>query len=258
MRIKNLILTTAMLLTLTACGNDADVKEIAPTEAVVQIQTNNENTGGAEPTDAPAEDITKNPDVTTPSDDETTPVPTEADVTAAPDVTTTEVPSDSEITPEPTKAPVEATPTEAPKPAGTFTSADCSITISGVSLSLGMDFLPYVDKLGNAVIEEGQACLDGGYDTNYYYGNTLTVYTYAKDGKQIIYDIYITGSEYKTDKGAQIGTTTKDKLHEIYGEATNSLPSTERYSVSGSSALVSFTFSSDVLSAIDILDSEVN
>ena len=81
---------------------------------------------------------------------------------------------------------------------GTVAASEAVLIAEGISLEIGEDFLPYVNELGEApVIMEGQACLEGGYDTNYYYGEELAIYTYAKDGKQIIYDIYITGSRTK-------------------------------------------------------------
>lgn len=141
---------------------------------------------------------------------------------------------------------------------GTFTEDDCTVTIAGVTLSIGMDFLPHINAFGEPRIEEGQACLDGGYDTNYYYGDSLSVYTYAKDGKQVIYDIYITGAEYKTGKGATVGVTTKDTIAALYGEPTDSFMTTMVYSLPGSDVEVSFTFSGDVLESIDILDGGVS
>ena len=141
---------------------------------------------------------------------------------------------------------------------GLLGAEDCKIVAAGVTLEIGADFLPNVDVIGEARIEEGQACLEGGYDTNYYYGDSLAIYTYAKDGKQIIYDIYITGAEYTTSKGAKVGQTTKDEIHEIYGAATTSFPTSERYQVEGSDIVITFVFADNVLESIDILDSGVN
>lgn len=142
---------------------------------------------------------------------------------------------------------------------GSFEAGDCGIEIKGVFLEVGMDFLPYINTVGsNVEIVEGQACLDGGYDTNYYYGSDLAVYTYASGGKQIIYDIYVTGSSYTTAKGARIGTTTKDEIIASYGEPSGEAAAAYRYSLSGSSTVVTFSFSGDVLKSVDILDTSVN
>lgn len=176
---------------------------------------------------------------------------TDGGETKAPDVSDAE--TDAPETPDTEKTP------EAEDGMGTFTESDLSITINGVRLSIGDDFLPNVDVIGDAEIVEGQACLGGGYDTNYYYGGEdLVVYTLAQDGKQIIYDIYISSADYATDKGARVGETTRDKLFELYGEPMGSLPVAEEYSIDGSDVIVSFKFEDDILAAIDILDGEVN
>lgn len=144
--------------------------------------------------------------------------------------------------------------------AGTFAASDMELTVQGVTLRVGDDFLPNVDAIGEAEIVEGQACLEGGYDTNYYYGGEeLVVYTVAQSGKQIIYDIYITSPAYATAKGAMIGTTSKDDLYEMYGEATESIGATWKYSVAGSEVSMNFTFDAEgVLETIDILDNGIN
>lgn len=144
--------------------------------------------------------------------------------------------------------------------AGSFAASDLDITVNGVKLVIGEDFLPNVDKVGDAEVVEGQACLDGGFDTNYYYGGEdLVVYTLAQSGKQIIYDIYITSPDYATGKGATVGTTTKDDLYEMYGEATTSTGATLKYSVAGSEISMDFSFGSDgVLESIDIINNGIN
>lgn len=140
---------------------------------------------------------------------------------------------------------------------GVFSEDDYYITISGITLAVGDDFLPYVYALGSPEIAEGQACLDGGYDTNYYYGDSLAIYTYAENGKQIIYDIYITGPEYTTQKGARIGETTEAEIYAMYGEPAESFRTTYNYQLADSDIIVSFTFSDNVLESIDILDGGV-
>ncbi len=147
-----------------------------------------------------------------------------------------------------------------PPPAGAmgkFEEDDAAIMINGVVLRLGADFLPYVDKIGEAEIVEGQACLEGGYDTNYYYGGEeLVVYTLAEDGKQIIYDIYITTADYKTGKGAEVGKTTPEELTEMYGDPDENRFSTYEYRLGDT--VVSFSFTEDdVLESIDIIDEGV-
>ena len=144
--------------------------------------------------------------------------------------------------------------------AGSFSASDMEITISGVTLKIGDDFLPNVDTIGEAEIVEGQACLDGGYDTNYYYGGEeLVVYTVAQSGKQVIYDIYIQSDAYATTKGATVGVTTKTDLYEMYGEPDSVIGATQKFTVDGGDTTMNFTFDSDgVLESIDIIDNSVN
>lgn len=143
--------------------------------------------------------------------------------------------------------------------AGSFSAADMTLTANGVAIKVGDDFLPNVDKVGSAEIVEGQACLDGGFDTNYYYGGEeLVVYTVAKAGKQVVYDIYITSANYPTAKGAVVGKTTKDELYELYGDPTETVGATQKFSAGGT-VTMNFTFGSDgVLESIDIIDNAVN
>lgn len=165
------------------------------------------------------------------------------------------------ITPGVTEAP---TPTPTPGGGtvvanGKFESSDYSITINGIKLAVGDNFTPNIEKVGsNPEIVEGQACLDGGYDTNYFYGDELAVYTYAQDGKQIIYDIYITSSDYPTAKGATVGVTTKEDVYKMYGTPMKSLPSADRYYLSGNDNMLIFSYSSGVVESIDIVNTGMN
>ena len=145
---------------------------------------------------------------------------------------------------------------ESQNSSGSIQASDFTVSLNGNKLSCGDDFLPFADKMGTAArIEEGQACLEGGYDTNYYYGDSLAVYTIAKGGKQLIYDIYITGSAYPTAKGVKVGTTTKEEVGKLYGEPSSTLPAADRY-VSGTKTL-SVEYKGGVVSGIDISDSSV-
>ncbi len=136
------------------------------------------------------------------------------------------------------------------KPAdGSFSEADLYVTLNGNRLTGGDDFLPYVDKMGKkARIEEGQACLEGGYDTNYYYDPDLTVYTIAKGGKQLIYDIYITGEAFPNDRGVTVGKTTREEVGRLYGTPSSEHPAADDY-VNGKNTL-SFEYENDVVSGI--------
>lgn len=165
---------------------------------------------------------------------------------ATPTPTAVLTPSDDDPTPTPTQA-VQAG----------LTAADLKVSLNGNSLTVGDDFLPYVDKMGTtARIVEGQACLDGGYDTNYYYGEELAVFTVAKDGKQIIYDIYITSGKYPAAKGVTVGRTSKEEVYDLYGDPTTSRPAADTFSVSGSK-VINVEYDGDIVSGISINDSSI-
>lgn len=131
---------------------------------------------------------------------------------------------------------------------------DAGIVASNVSLFVGDDFKPVVDTIGEAEIVEGQACLDDGFDTNYYYGGEdLIVYTYAQDGKQIIYDIYAESDAYVTLKGVKVGSTRED-VEKIYGEPNETAGASYKYYVENEKTVLSFDFNSDdTVKAIDLL-----
>lgn len=137
--------------------------------------------------------------------------------------------------------------------------ADVVVKAGTVDIKLGDDFLPNVDAVGSANIVEGQACLDGGYDTNYYYNDeALVVYTIASNGQQVIYDIYVTDSSYTIANGVAIGITTKDDIVAMYGEATSSAGAALIYAIAGTEdSKVTFAFDADgVLESIDVLDEQ--
>lgn len=122
---------------------------------------------------------------------------------------------------------------------------DAGIVAEGISLFVGDDFKANIEKVGEAEIEEGQACLDDGFDTNYYYGDdALTVYTYASDGQQIIYDIFVQSKDYATVKGIAVGNT-KDDVIAAYGDPNESSNVSFKYYVENEKTVLSFDFNSD-------------
>lgn len=130
-----------------------------------------------------------------------------------------------------------------------------AIKAGSVTIKIDEDFLPNVDAVGEATIEEGQACLDGGFDTNYYYGGEeLVVYTVASSGQQLIYDIYVTGSQYETVAGAKVGTSTRADVETIYGAPTSTVGNSNVYEITGTTIQAQFEFdANDVLTSIDVL-----
>jgi hypothetical protein len=130
------------------------------------------------------------------------------------------------------------------------------ITVNSIDIKTGIDFTSYINKVGSNVnIEEGQACLEGGFDTNYYYGDTLSVYTIASGGKQIVYDVYTTTTGYSTAKGIKIGTSTQDDVYKAYGDPSSSHPTNDVYTVGDIS--LTFEYEGDVVSGIDVCDTSI-
>ena len=134
---------------------------------------------------------------------------------------------------------------------GSFEAEDLIFTYKGKSIRTG-DAFSYADfetDWGTPRIEKGQACLGGGFDENYFFGEHLMVFTLGDTGRQLIYDITIMEEGYATAKGAVIGQTTRDELKAIYGEPSSSMGTTDRYE--WEDTLVSFIFSGGILSEID-------
>ncbi len=143
--------------------------------------------------------------------------------------------------------------------AGSFDENDYSITIDNVDIKLGEDFLPDYEKLGKARIEKSKACLEAGYDIDYFYDNDkLVVYTMVKNSKQLIFNIEIRDSKYTTSKGAKIGESTKDNIYEMYGMPTDHSGTVFKYVLSDKKYSIDFTFDKNgVLEGIDYIDTSV-
>ena len=152
----------------------------------------------------------------------------------------------------PTADPLEGT--NAAGQAAPIGPEDFTVFLNGVPITPGDN---YNDKLeavgGDPVIQKGNACIGGGYDTNYYYNNeTFTVYTVVEGGAQLVYDIYVTGPGYPSSRGAEVGVTTREALHRLYGEPSSVMAGTDRYTLEGSTAVLSFTFRNGILASYDI------
>lgn len=132
---------------------------------------------------------------------------------------------------------------------------DLSVKAGSVVITIDKDFLPDVDTVGTADIQQGEACLEGGYDTNYYYGGEeLVVYTVAKEGQQLVYDIYVTGSNYETAKGIKVGSSSRDDVVAAYGNPSSEMASSYIYGVNNGAIQAQFDFGTDdIVTAIDIL-----
>ena len=219
-------LAALMVLSLAGCGTET------PTTAV--------------PASTPAQTqpivITTAPE-TTPAET-TAPETTAAPETTVPEETTEEATTEPEVT----------------EPVEPFGEEDLVLIVDGVELSLRMDFVPVKDQILGGDYDEqvGQACVGGGNDRDYFYGDNFEVHTVGNaDGQQLIYDIYITLMDgFATQKGAVIGRTTRDEVLEIYGEPYSSFPASERYSVDGNLELI-FGFDGEILSSVGLHDNEL-
>ncbi|MBQ4424390.1 MAG: hypothetical protein II882_01470 [Lachnospiraceae bacterium] len=155
------------------------------------------------------------------------------------------------------QAPTEEEP---PLPGGAVSEEDFVIVYHGVELRVGEIFDAEAQKesMGVPVTEQGQACIGGGYDTNYYYDDsTVGVLTIARDGAQVIYDVYTGEAGYKTARGAEIGVSTREEVRALYGEPTSSAVAADKYSLNGTTVL-SFSFSGGILSEIDLSDTSIS
>ena len=219
-------LAALMVLSLAGCGTET------PTTAV--------------PASTPAQTqpivITTAPE-TTPAET-TAPETTAAPETTVPEETTEEATTEPEVT----------------EPVEPFGEEDLVLIVDGVELSLRMDFVPVKDQILGGDYDEqvGQACVGGGNDRDYFYGDNFEVHTVGNaDGQQLIYDIYITLMDgFATQKGAVIGRTTRDEVLEIYGEPYSSFPASERYSVDGNLERI-FGCDGEILSSVGLHDNEL-
>lgn len=142
---------------------------------------------------------------------------------------------------------------------GQFDISDFTIKLNGEEVALATDYLGKADKVGQAREEKSKACLEAGYDIDYYYDDdSLVVYTLVSDEKQIVFNIEIRSDKYPTTKGATVGKTTRDDLYEMYGMPNDYGAAMFAYMVEGSEFRMNFNFNDDgVVESIDIVDNSV-
>ena len=142
---------------------------------------------------------------------------------------------------------------------GSLEEDDFKIDLNGVKVGLAEDFTANSTKVGEARIEKSKACLEAGYDTDYYYDDDqLVVYTLVNGDKQLVFDIEIRDSKYKTSKGATVGESTRDDLYEMYGMPTDYSNATFQYTMDDGGFSLDFSFDADgILESIDIIDYSV-
>ena len=142
---------------------------------------------------------------------------------------------------------------------GQFDTSDFTIKLNGEEVALATDYLGKAEKVGQAREEKSKACLEAGYDIDYYYDDdSLVVYTLVSDEKQIVFNIEIRSDKYPTTKGATVGKTTRDDLYEMYGMPNDYGAAMFAYMVEGSEFRMNFNFNDDgVVESIDIVDNSV-
>ena len=262
-RILFSLLMTAVLA-LAACGGSpaqtADGTYVKPVEPSEGTPAPSQQTTTAAPqpasTEAPG---TEAPASTEPAAPETTAPPAVISTGLAPgEGVTAEAPDETTAAPDESPAQpgesTEAAPggeTAGPAAPGTFEEDDLTFTYKGKTIRVGEAFVyaDFEDAWGSPRIEKAQACIGGGFDENYYFGDHLTVFTLGDSGEQEIYDIYIDETGFATAKGAEIGSTTREDLHRIYGDPEGSFGRSDRYSAGDT--LATFTFENDILTGID-------
>lgn len=223
---KKIIMTALILAALSAsalvsCGTVENVSDSSVLD-ILEDTTSEEAT-----TEASGEQGETTEAVTTEADTSVTEVTTageEAATTSAtaetPDVIIETRPATEAPTEAPTQAPTEA-PTQAPTeaPAGSFEYDDMTFVHGGTYATVLADGAGLISALGTAdSVEEAASCLSNGNDVKiYYYNSGINVYTYIENGREIIYEIELTSSAYKTPKGLAPGMTLAD-AEKLYGK----------------------------------------
>lgn len=142
---------------------------------------------------------------------------------------------------------------------GSYDESDYLISLNGVEVGLGDDFSTKSEKVGTARIEKSKACLEAGYDTDYYYDDdTLIVFTLVNGSKQIVFNIEILDSQYSTSKGAKVGESSKDDIYEMYGMPTDYSGVIFKYELEDKEYSLEFSFDEEgIVESIDYIDNSV-
>lgn len=98
-----------------------------------------------------------------------------------------------------------------------FGETDLIFTLNGNEFALDSDVSGLLRELGDEYsLSEAPSCLYDGTDKTYEY-EEISIYTYPLNGKDLIDEIQLTGSSFKTAKGITIGST-RDDIVNAYGE----------------------------------------
>lgn len=187
-----------ILFTFASCSFNKNVEEQDTTAVESLTQTITEQDSSV------VENSTEKAETTV---SETTQTTTTTTTTTKKAVTTTSV-----VT---TQVHTQAQTTAVNKP-GSFSSSDAAVNIKGQRIKANTDYNKYASALGNAnSVQQAPSCHYSGMDNIYYYSG-FTIYTYLKDSQEIIYDIEVTSSSYKTTKGVKVGDSV-DTVKQTYG-----------------------------------------
>ncbi len=218
-----LVLQSAIML--SACGSDEKKEE----KGTVSVSQSADTTAAAQTDSTAATDATdssKATDSTQATTVPTTQKPTQAKTktqssasgqTSEQAETKPAATKPAETKPAPTKpAPTKPAATEAPKPQGSFSSADTDFVYNGQRVSLNENMSSVLSKLGKASsVSSAPSCHGDGEDKTYEY-NGFTIYTYPSGGNDLVLEINVQSSAIPTSKGIKAGSSLND-ITAVYG-----------------------------------------
>ena len=218
-----LVLQSAIML--SACGSDEKKEE----KGTVSVSQSADTTAAAQTDSTAATDATdssKATDSTQATTVPTTQKPTQAKTktqssasgqTSKQAETKPAATKPAETKPAPTKpAPTKPAATEAPKPQGSFSSADTDFVYNGQRVSLNENMSSVLSKLGKAAsVSSAPSCHGDGEDKTYEY-NGFTIYTYPSGGNDLVLEINVQSSAIPTSKGIKAGSSLND-ITAVYG-----------------------------------------
>ena len=202
MNFKRIIAAAAAVICAAgavSCGNKVD-------EGGDSVVLNMETTTAA-PTEENTTSVTEDNAATEASTEASSEETASSEATEAQTETTTTV-TEAETT---TQAPTEAV-TEPP------VTAQLSFSMS----DLGKDAASFVAALGTPLdVQTAAGCLSNGADQKTYFYNGLELSCYILDGKEYIYGITITGTDFATAEGISVGST-RAEAEAAYGQGFES------------------------------------
>lgn len=115
---------------------------------------------------------------------------------------------------------------------GTFGEQDLVFALNGTQYLLKTDVAPLLKALGEDYeLTEAISCVYKGNDKTFCYAD-IEIDTNPIDGKDVFYEIDITGGDFQTSKGIKIGSTL-DEVKAAYGGGGVEADSSYTYYLSG-------------------------